>query len=171
MRMRILVPLFCIIPLSAAVAAEGTSFVDRFKTIDGKRYLTFEGRIKDVVSRGGEKINCMEVETVAQAHPKIGSIVIVPMPDPDYEERACAFIVPAPGADAISVAELGGFLEKAGMAKFKWPERIEIVADLPMTSSGKVSKPRLKEIIAEKVRQEARDKAARPRTRQEGTAA
>jgi non-ribosomal peptide synthetase component E (peptide arylation enzyme) len=143
-----------------------------FKTIEGRRYLTFEGRIKDVVSRGGEKINCMEVETVAQAHPKIGSIVIVPMPDPDYDERACAFIVPTPGADKISVAELGAFLEKAGMAKFKWPERIEIVSDLPMTSSGKVSKPRLKEIIAEKVRQEARDKAeAQPRTKQEGTAA
>ncbi|HVZ52390.1 MAG TPA: AMP-binding protein [Pseudolabrys sp.] len=143
-----------------------------FKTIEGKRYLTFEGRIKDVVSRGGEKINCMEVETVAQAHPKIGSIVIVPMPDPDYDERACAFIVLAPGADQIGVAELGAFLEKAGMAKFKWPERIEIVSDLPMTSSGKVSKPRLKEIIAEKVRQEAREKAvAQPRARTEGTMA
>jgi non-ribosomal peptide synthetase component E (peptide arylation enzyme) len=129
-----------------------------FKTIDGKRFLTFEGRIKDVVSRGGEKINCMEVETVAQGHPKIGSIVIVPMPDPDYDERACAFVVLTPGAEPISVGELGAFLEKAGMAKFKWPERIEIVADLPMTSSGKVSKPRLKEIIAQKVKEEAQSK-------------
>lgn len=131
-----------------------------FKFIGGNRYLTFEGRIKDVVSRGGEKINCMEVEMVAQAHPKIGSIVIVPMPDPVYDERACAFVVLAPGAKPITVAELGTFLEKAGMAKFKWPERIEIVSDLPMTSSGKVSKPRLKEIIAEKVRQEKREQAA-----------
>jgi non-ribosomal peptide synthetase component E (peptide arylation enzyme) len=127
-----------------------------FSMIGGKRYLTFEGRIKDVVSRGGEKINCMEVEMVAQAHPKIGSIVIVPMPDPAYEERACAFVVLAPGAEPITVPELGGFLEKAGMAKFKWPERIEIVSDFPMTSSGKVSKPRLKEIISDKVRQEAK---------------
>jgi non-ribosomal peptide synthetase component E (peptide arylation enzyme) len=143
-----------------------------FKTIEGKRYLTFEGRIKDVVSRGGEKINCMEVETVAQAHPKVGSIVIVPMPDPDYDERACAFIVLAPGADTISVRELGAFLEKAGMAKFKWPERIEVVGDLPMTSSGKVSKPRLKEIIAQKVKQEAQSRAAqRPRASQEGAPA
>ena len=127
----------------------------RFKTIGGTRYLTFEGRIKDVVSRGGEKINCMEVETVAQAHPKIASIVIVPMPDPVYDERACAFIVSRPGVDPITVRELGAFLENAGMAKFKWPERIEIVSDLPMTASGKVSKPKLKEIIAEKLRQEA----------------
>ena len=125
-----------------------------FKTIDGKRFLTFEGRLKDVVSRGGEKINCMEVETVAAAHPKIGSIAIVPMPDPEYDERACAFVIPAPGADSVSVAELGVFLEHAGLAKFKWPERIEIVADFPMTSSGKLSKPRLKEIIAEKVKRE-----------------
>jgi non-ribosomal peptide synthetase component E (peptide arylation enzyme) len=143
-----------------------------FKVIDGKRYLTFEGRIKDVVSRGGEKINCMEVETVAQAHPKIGSIVIVPMPDPVYEERACAFVVPTPGAEPITVAELGAFLEKAGMAKFKWPERIEIVSDLPMTSSGKVSKPRLKEIISDKLRKEAGARSADPqRSAQEGARA
>jgi len=125
-----------------------------FKTIAGKRYLTFEGRLKDVVSRGGEKINCMEVETAAAAHPKIGSIAIVPMPDPEYEERACAFVIPAPGVDSVTVAELGAFLEKAGLAKFKWPERIEIVSDFPMTSSGKLSKPKLKEIIAEKVKTE-----------------
>jgi non-ribosomal peptide synthetase component E (peptide arylation enzyme) len=143
-----------------------------FKAIGGKRYLTFEGRIKDVVSRGGEKINCMEVETVAQAHPKIGSIVIVPMPDPVYEERACAFVVPTPGAEPITVAELGAFLEKAGMAKFKWPERIEIVSDLPMTSSGKVSKPRLKEIISDKLRKEAGARpAVSPRSTQQGARA
>ncbi|HTZ01588.1 MAG TPA: AMP-binding protein [Xanthobacteraceae bacterium] len=134
----------------------------RFKIIDGIRYLTFEGRIKDVVSRGGEKINCMEVETVAQAHPKIASIVIVPMPDPVYEERACAFVVSRPGVEPITVRELGAFLENAGMAKFKWPERIEIVSDLPMTASGKVSKPKLKAVIAEKLKREA-DEAVQPR--------
>lgn len=126
-----------------------------FKTIAGKRYITFEGRLKDVVSRGGEKINCMEVETVASTHPKIGSIAIVPMPDLAYEERACAFVILVPGADTLTVPELGAFLERAGMAKFKWPERIEIVTDFPMTSSGKISKPMLKEIIAAKVRAEA----------------
>jgi len=132
-----------------------------FKTIAGKRYLTFEGRLKDVVSRGGEKINCMEVETAAAAHPKIGSIAIVPMPDPEYEERACAFVIPVPGAGNVTVAELGAFLEKAGLAKFKWPERIEIVSDFPMTSSGKLSKPKLKEIIAEKVKGERAETHAR----------
>ncbi len=126
-----------------------------FKTIAGKRYLTFEGRLKDVVSRGGEKINCMEVETVASSHPKIGSIAIVPMPDPAYDERACAFVILVPGAADLTVAELGAFLERAGMAKFKWPERIEIVSDFPMTSSGKVSKPLLKEMIAARVKAEA----------------
>jgi non-ribosomal peptide synthetase component E (peptide arylation enzyme) len=133
-----------------------------FKTIAGKKYLTFEGRLKDVVSRGGEKINCMEVETVAAQHPKIGSIAIVPMPDPLYEERACAFVIPVPGVDSnVTVAELGAFLEKAGLAKFKWPERIEIVSDFPMTSSGKLSKPKLKEIIAEKVKRERADSGAK----------
>lgn len=126
-----------------------------FKTIGGRRFLTFEGRLKDVVSRAGEKINCMEVETAAALHPKIGSIAIVPMPDPAYDERACAFIILAPGAEDLSVAELGAFLERAGLAKFKWPERIEIVTDFPMTSSGKLSKPRLTEIIRDKLKHEA----------------
>jgi non-ribosomal peptide synthetase component E (peptide arylation enzyme) len=134
------------------------------RTIGGKRFITFEGRLKDVVSRGGEKINCMEVETAASTHPKIGSIAIVPMPDPAYEERACAFVILTPGADTLSVEELGSFLEQAGMAKFKWPERIEIVSDFPMTSSGKISKPKLKEIIAAQVEREGAARPAAPQT-------
>ncbi len=80
-------------------------------------------------------------------HPKIGAIAIVPMPDPVYSERACAFVIPTPGSEAISVPELGAFLEAQGLAKFKFPERIEIVSEFPVTSSGKLSKPLLRERI------------------------
>lgn len=118
----------------------------KIKVIDGRRYLVFEGRIKDVVSRGGEKINCMEIERIASLHPSINSIAIVAMPDPIYGERACAFVIPAPGK-TITVPELGTFLERQGLAKFKWPERIEIVSEFPNTSSGKLSKPKLRERI------------------------
>lgn len=130
----------------------------RFREIEGKQYLVFEGRLKDVVSRGGEKINCQEVERLAVNHPAIGAIAIVPMPDEAYGERACAFVIAAQGADPITVEALGTFLEKAGLAKFKWPERIEIVEDFPMTSSGKLSKPRLKERIVAILKEE-RDRA------------
>jgi non-ribosomal peptide synthetase component E (peptide arylation enzyme) len=126
-----------------------------WELIGGERYLAFHGRLKDVVSRGGEKINCSEVEQAAIRHPAIGAIAVVPMPDPAYGERACAFVIPTPGADPVTVTGLGRFLETLGMAKFKWPERIEIVDSFPMTNSGKLSKPRLREIIAGKLAGEA----------------
>jgi 2,3-dihydroxybenzoate-AMP ligase len=126
----------------------------RAHLIDGVTYVSFEGRVKDVVSRGGEKINCQEVERVLIAHPGIGAVAIVPMPDAVYGERACAFIIPARDAAVPSMTEMGAFLERAGLAKFKWPERIECVAEFPMTSSGKISKPRLREMAAALVRTE-----------------
>lgn len=127
----------------------------RFTRIEGVRYLVFEGRVKDVVSRGGEKVNCQEVERLAIGHPDIGSISIVPMPDPVYGERACAFVIPARGAAPMTVGALGAWLEQAGMAKFKWPERVEVVSEFPMTSSGKVSKPLLRAQIAARLKEEA----------------
>jgi non-ribosomal peptide synthetase component E (peptide arylation enzyme) len=123
--------------------------------IEGQRYISFEGRVKDVVSRGGEKINCEEVERVAVGHPAIAQIAIVAMPDPDYGERACAFVIPKPSQAGLSVAELGAYLEREGLAKFKWPERIEIVSEFPLTASGKLSKPLLREMITRKVKDEA----------------
>src|SRR5581483_3486765 len=128
------------------------------RVIAGQRYLVFEGRIKDVVSRGGEKINCEEVERVALGHPAIAAIAIVAMPDRTYGERACAFIIPTPG-NTLDVAELGRFLEQKGLAKFKWPERIELVEEFPLTSSGKLSKPKLRAQISQLV---AAEEAGQP---------
>lgn len=116
--------------------------------IDDRLYLRFWGRTKDVIDRGGEKINAEEVELAAADHPKVGAISIVPMPDPEYGERACAFVIPGPGAGSITVTELGVHLAGKGLAKFKWPERIEIVQQFPMTASLKLSKPQLKEMIS-----------------------
>lgn len=119
--------------------------------IGGVPYLQFWGRCKDVIDRGGEKINAEEVEFAAAGHPKIGAIAIVPMPDPEYGERACAFVIPSPDSGDITVAELGAYLANKGLAKFKWPERVEIVQHFPLTASAKLSKPLLKEMIASKL--------------------
>lgn len=118
----------------------------RIKVIQGTRYLVFEGRLKDVVSRGGEKINCEEIERVALSHPNVNAIAVVAMPDRTYGEKACAFVIPAPG-QTLSVVDLGEFLGQQGLAKFKWPERLELVSEFPLTSSGKLSKPKLRELI------------------------
>jgi len=123
------------------------------KVINGTRYLVFEGRLKDVVSRGGEKINCEEIERVAINHPNVNAIAVVAMPDRTYGEKACAFIIPAPG-QSVSVIDLGTFLGQQGLAKFKWPERIEIVSEFPLTSSGKLSKPKLREHITNILKRE-----------------
>lgn len=124
------------------------------ETVEGKRYLKFQGRLKDMIDRGGEKVNAEEVELASSGHPAIGAIAIVAMPDPEYGERACAYIISTPGSAPITVAELGQYLGTKGLAKFKWPERIEIVPQFPLTASGKLSKPTLKDMIATQVASE-----------------
>ena len=129
-----------------------------FHEINGRRYFQFRGRTKDVVSRGGEKINCEEVESIVMRHPAVAACAVVAMPDPVYDERACAFIVVHKGVPAPGVAEIGAFLETEGLAKFKWPERIETVEEFPLTQSGKLSKPLLRQAITDKL---AAERAAR----------
>lgn len=119
--------------------------------IEGRTFYQFRGRIKDVVDRGGEKINCEEVETVVGQHPALAAVAMVGMPDPVYGERACAFVIPRPGERAPDIERLSAFLRERGLAKFKWPERIEVVSEFPTTLSGKLSKPRLKQLITERL--------------------
>jgi 2,3-dihydroxybenzoate-AMP ligase len=123
----------------------------RFRDVDGQRHYEFRGRTKDVVDRGGEKINCEELENAVNRHPALAGCAVVGMPDPVMGERACAFVIARRGMTAPTVAELGAFLQEFGLAKFKWPERIEIVDDFPVTTSGKLSKPKLRALIAERL--------------------
>ena len=123
------------------------------RIIEGKTYYSFEGRLKDVVSRGGEKINCEEVERTATRHPGIADIMIVAMPDPDLEEKACAFIIPAGNEPAPDVKQLMTFLVGEGLAKYKCPEHIEIIDTFPVTASGKPSKPLLRAQIIDILQQ------------------
>ncbi|MGC3985613.1 MAG: AMP-binding protein [Pseudorhodoferax sp.] len=130
-----------------------------FRDIGGQRYYKFCGRTKDVVDRRGEKINCEEVEGVVCRHPAVGVASVVGMPDPAFGERVCAFMVLKPGATAPTVKELGEFLQAQGLAKFKWPERVEVVSEFPLTKTGKLSKPLLKQAITQTL---AAERAAAP---------
>ncbi|MGD9943297.1 MAG: AMP-binding protein [Burkholderiaceae bacterium] len=133
--------------------------------IDGRRCVRFHGRSKDVVDRGGEKISCEELELHLIQHPHVGAVAIVPMPDPQYGERACAFIVPSPPNHALTLDDLRRHLAGIGVAKFKWPERLELVDGLPMTASGKVSKAPLRDAIRARIaaeRAQADSGASRP---------
>lgn len=130
--------------------------------IEGRVYYEFRGRIKDVVDRGGEKINCEEIEGLLIPHPAVAAVAAVGMPDPDYGERLCAFVIPMKGQPGPTVETFAEWLKAQGVAKYKWPERVEVVGEFPQTSSGKLSKPLLKKLIAERI---AAERAAAGRGR------
>jgi 2,3-dihydroxybenzoate-AMP ligase len=98
-----------------------------------------EGRRKDLINRGGEKISAEEVENLILAHPAVLNVACVPYPDAVLGERMCACVVLRPGT-SLGFAELVAFLSDFGIAKFKLPERLEILDSLPLSGFGKVSK-------------------------------
>lgn len=124
------------------------------REINGRIYYAFAGRTKDVVDRGSEKVNCEEVENAVSTHEAIGGCAIVGMPDPVLGERICAYVVLRQGRNAPGVEQLGRHLKNLGMAKFKWPERIEVVEALPLTKVGKLDKAVLRQDISTKLEQE-----------------
>lgn len=124
-------------------------------SVDGRTYYSVEGRIKDVINRGAEKINAGEVEEVILAHDAIDEVAVVAMPDRDLGERACAFVVPVEGCEPPMLAELVGFLLARGLARFKLPERLEVVDRLPLANIGKVDKKVLRDRMAETLRAES----------------
>jgi non-ribosomal peptide synthetase component E (peptide arylation enzyme) len=124
------------------------------RKINGEHYYAFAGRTKDVVDRGTEKINCEEVESMVSSHAAVAACAVVGMPDPRLGERVCAYLVLRSGNNAPDVPAMQKHLEGLGVAKFKWPERIEIIDELPVTKVGKLNKAVLREDIAKKLAQE-----------------
>jgi non-ribosomal peptide synthetase component E (peptide arylation enzyme) len=115
------------------------------------RYITVEGRIKDTINRGAEKISAEEVENHILAHPKVENCALVAMPDHILGEKGCAFVLTKENQD-LTLDELCRFLkEERNIATFKLPERLELVKELPMTNVGKVDKKTLRAIIQEKL--------------------
>ena len=103
-----------------------------------------EGRIKDLVNRGGEKISAEEAENLILTHPAVRNVACVPVPDPVLGERMCACVIPRTGR-SLTLDQLTGYLMEMGIAKFKLPERLELMDDFPLSTFGKVSKKALTE--------------------------
>ena len=112
-----------------------------------------EGRKKDLINRGGEKISAEEVENLILQHPAVKNVACVPMPDERLGERMCAYVIPQAGR-TIAFDELIAFLSAKEIAKFKLPERLELLDEFPVSTFGKVSKKDLGQWIAEKISQE-----------------
>jgi cyclohexanecarboxylate-CoA ligase len=116
--------------------------------VDADGYLTITGRVKDIIIRRGEKFSAKEIEDLLFEHPKVRAVAVVPIPDPAVGERVCAVVVPARADDPPDLAELGQYLTSRELSRRKLPERLELVAELPTTASGKVMKHVLKERLA-----------------------
>ncbi len=114
-----------------------------------------EGRKKDLINRGGEKISAEEIENLILMHPAVQNVACVPMPDPVLGERMCAYVILRPGG-ALTLQELVAFLMNEEIAKHKLPERLEILDDFPLSPFGKVSKKDLTERVASKLREEGK---------------
>jgi 2,3-dihydroxybenzoate-AMP ligase len=114
-----------------------------------------EGRKKDLINRGGEKISAEEIENLILAHPAIHNVACVPMPDPILGERMCAYVILHPGG-SVTLAQLVAFLANEEIARHKLPERLEIVDEFPLSPFGKVSKKDLTERITLKLKEEGR---------------
>ncbi len=117
--------------------------------------LVVEGRKKDMINRGGEKISAEEIENLVLGHPAVFNAAVVAMPDAVLGERVCAFVILKPGA-SLALDELTRFLrDDKRIAKFKLPERLEIRDRFPMTPVGKISKKDLREDLRRAMEPEA----------------
>jgi len=112
-------------------------------TEDG--YIRISGRSKDVIIRGGENIPVVEVENLLFRHPSIAAVSVVGYPDPRLGERAVAFVVLRPGQQ-LGFNDMVQFLAQHQLTRQYFPERLEIVDELPRTPSGKVQKFKLRDM-------------------------
>lgn len=122
--------------------------------------LTVTGRKKDIIIRGGENLSPKEIEDVLYTHPAIREAAVVAMPHPRLGETCCAFVTLKSGA-AFDFEAMQELLRASGLARQKYPERLEIVTSLPYTAAGKIRKNLLRTQISDRISQEnARDQSS-----------
>jgi acyl-CoA synthetase (AMP-forming)/AMP-acid ligase II len=107
------------------------------------RFFRFKGRRKDVIIRGGVNISPEELDGVLSGHPAILEAAVCGYDDRIMGEKVCLFAVLKPGA-ALDLEDVKAFLEGKGVARFKWPERLEIIERLPRNPLNKVVRPDLR---------------------------
>jgi len=126
-------------------AEDGWVHMGDLGTVDADGYLVVVGRKKDLVIRGGSNINPHEVEGVVRQHPQVADVCIVGRPDRELGERAVAFIVPRSSSPAPDLPALRAHLEREGLARYKWPEEIVEIDEIPLSGPGKVDRQALRQ--------------------------
>lgn len=105
--------------------------------------LVVQGRLRDVINRGGEKVSATEVEHLAAGHPDLIDVAAVAAPDPRFGELVCIFAVARDGTRP-SLRDVRLYLADRGLASYKLPERLELLPALPQVGIGKVDKQTLR---------------------------
>ena len=132
----------------ASLTAWGGYRTGDLGALDENGHLVYAGRSKDIIRRGGVTVVPAELEPVLLRHPAVHEAAVVPVPDDRLGERACAALILKPGQAAPTLPELQAFLDAAGVAKYMWPESVEVFDEFPRTPSLKVVKRELVERIA-----------------------
>ena len=119
-----------------AFSADGWFRTGDLAVADAQGNVAITGRCKDVINRGGVKYNPRDIEDLLAAHPQVDMAAIVPVPDPVLGERACCCITVA-GDEAPTLEGICAYLEKGGVGKPRWPERLEVLDAMPLTATRK----------------------------------
>ncbi|CAG4884803.1 putative Medium-chain fatty-acid--CoA ligase [Georgfuchsia toluolica] len=113
--------------------------------------IVISGRKKDLIIRGGENISAKEVEDVLYDHSSVREVAVVSMPHARLGEGVCACVIPSDGQAPPTLEALVAACNAAGLAKQKWPERVEVMSEFPRTASGKIKKNELRDLIHQKL--------------------
>jgi fatty-acyl-CoA synthase len=130
-----------------AIDAEGWLHTGDLCAMDERGYCRVEGRLKDMIIRGGENIYPRELENLLMGHPDVGEVAVVGLPDEKWGEIVAAFIRPAPGCQ-VNKAQLFAYVREH-LAPHKAPKRWFAVDNFPLTGSGKIQKFKLREQCAD----------------------
>ncbi|GAB4099421.1 AMP-binding protein [Sinomonas halotolerans] len=133
-----------------AIDAEGWMHTGDLARMDEDGYVVIEGRIKDMVIRGGENIYPREIEEFLYRHPSVQDVQVIGVPDAKYGEELMACIILAPGAEPLDAAGVAEYC-RGRLAHYKVPKYVDIRESFPMTVSGKVRKVEMRQEAVERL--------------------
>ena len=128
---------------AAAVDTDGWFYTGDIGVVDADGWVTIQGRLKDIINRGGEKFSAAEIESLVGDHPDIESVAVVGLPDPRLGEQVGAFVTLRPGRSWPGEAVLLAHLERHQLARQKYPVVWQVLDQLPRTPTGKIQKRQL----------------------------
>jgi cyclohexanecarboxylate-CoA ligase len=115
---------------------------------DGRGGIRITGRAKDMILRNANIAPVTDLESIIAQHPKVGDVAVIGLPDVHEDETICAVVTSARPGSPVTLDELQRSLEEAGMTKAYWPQRLELLEEMPTTATGKIRKTELRQRYA-----------------------